>query len=107
MGSENRLRSINGSGQLQSLHGDVDYYNGQVGTDTLEIVLNAAQSNLVAVQQDLANYATFLASNPGVKSDLHIPFRCGLGRFDGLGLGETQHRQPGADGGCHGDGAEF
>jgi hypothetical protein len=51
---------------LTSINGDVDYYYGQAGTNTLQIVLTAAQWGLPAVQTDLANYAAFLATNPGV-----------------------------------------
>ncbi len=57
--------SINSSGQLQSLNGDVDTYNGQGGTNTLDIVLTTAQWNLPLVQSDLASYAAFLSTNPG------------------------------------------
>ena len=56
--------SLSGS-TLTSINGDVDYYYGQGGTNTLDIVLTAAQWSLPKVQSDLANYAAFLATNPG------------------------------------------
>ena len=88
-------------GQLQSLHGDIDYYNGQVGTDTLEIVLTAAQSNLAAVQTDLANYATFLASNPGASQTYTFHFGAASGAltvsgWEKLNIVVTNHAPTGS-----------
>ena len=51
---------------MTSTNGDVDYYYGQGGINTLDIVLTSDQWALPAVQNDLANYAAFLATNPGV-----------------------------------------
>ena len=47
--------SLNG-GVLQSIHGDVDYYYGQGGTNTLRMVLTSDEASLPEVQADLAAY---------------------------------------------------
>ena len=70
--------SLNG-GVLQSIHGDVDYYYGQGGTNTLRIVLTPDQVNLPAVRADIAAYNAFLATNPSVNQTYTFHFGAATG----------------------------
>ena len=70
--------SLSGS-TLSSINGDVDYYYGQAGTNTLVLVLTPAQMALPAVATDIANYNAFLASNPGVNQTYTFHFGAGSG----------------------------
>src|SRR6516164_7805834 len=81
--------SLNG-GVLQSVRGDVDYYYGQGGTNTLRIVLTPDQANLPAVKADLAAYNAFLASNPGVNQTYTFHFGAATGALTVAGWQNLQ-----------------
>ena len=66
-------------GVLQSIHGDVDYYYGQAGTNTLRLVLTQDQANLAAVQVDLAAYSGFLATHPSADQTYTFHFGAAAG----------------------------
>jgi hypothetical protein len=66
-------------GALQSRNGDVDYYYGQGGLDTLRIILTQDQYNLPTVQTDLAKYSTFLATNPCANQTFTFHFGASTG----------------------------
>ena len=66
------------NGGLQS-NGDVDYYYGQGGTNTLRLVLTQEQANLAAVQSDIANYKAWLATNPAANQTYTFHFGASSG----------------------------
>jgi large repetitive protein len=71
--------SLSGKGVLTSLAGDVDYYYGQGGTNTLELVFTSAQYALPAVQAQLMSFMAFLAGDPGVNQTFTFNFGAASG----------------------------
>src|SRR5215469_2970206 len=67
--------TINAAGQLQSIAGDVDYYYGNGGTNTLRVVLTQAEYALVYEQ--LFAYQQWLKTNPGPNQTYSFTFGTG------------------------------
>ncbi len=73
---------------LTSIHNDVDNYNAGNGTDTLRVVLTAAEYAIV--QSQLAGFATWLAANKGSNQTYYFNFATGasgVGGDSSLGAG--------------------
>src|SRR5262249_61549705 len=67
---------------LQSLAGDVDYYYGGSGSDTLRVVLTAAEYSLVKAQ--LLAYATWQTSHKNSDGTYSFNFAPGNSRARNL-----------------------